>query len=236
MHNWDCDIMLLNQSLQVHLQFNILSWQEFDWRFGEKRLALLIDFSIGNASVFRVALDVMLILSRLIYLLLLDPSDHFVFLEIEALQFGRELELFIVVEFDQLLSLVFFKLSPLLNEFILLIFDPAVPVALRFQIDISSLPEKFLFPLGDDVETSALSLVDQLNFLVEKVAVLLNGSLNALHVRSTSIAILAHNFFNFGGIEPEPRFLEQSQISDGDRLRPRHACCAVDVDPLILLE
>ena len=32
-HDWNCDVMLFNQSLQVHFEFDIFSRNELDWWF-----------------------------------------------------------------------------------------------------------------------------------------------------------------------------------------------------------
>jgi hypothetical protein len=92
--------VLFNQSLKIHFKFDFLSWIEFDWWFLEQLLALIINFSIGYASILRMTLNVMLILSSLIDLLLLNSSNHFLLFNIQTFQFGTKFHFLIVVEFD----------------------------------------------------------------------------------------------------------------------------------------
>lgn len=201
MHNWNRDAVLIDQSLKIRFEFDILSRIEFDWRLLEQLLALLIDLSIGDAGVFSMALNVVLVLSRLIDLLLLDSPDHFFFFNVEVFQLSAELHFLIVIEFDQLLSLVFFELSSLLNHLVFLILYSVISISLRFQVNFSSLPKQFLLSLCDDVEASFLCFVYHLFHLwrfVEKMLVFLNCSLNTLIVWFATIAALAHILFNLG--------------------------------------
>lgn len=130
-HNWNRDAVLIDHSLKIHFEFDVFSRNEFDWRLLEQLLALLIDFGIGNASVFGMALNVVLILGRLINLLLLDSPNHFLFFNVEVLQLRAELHFLIVIELDQLLSLVFFELSSLLNHLVFLILYSIGSISLR---------------------------------------------------------------------------------------------------------
>jgi len=150
-HNRNSDIVFVNQSLKVRFEFDVLPQIKFNWWLLEQLLALIIDFSIRNAGVFRMALNVMLILSRLINLLLLDSSNHFFLLNIEALQFSAKLHFLIVIELDQLLSFIFFELSSLFYNLILLILYSIISIPLSLQINFPSFPKILFFSLCYDI-------------------------------------------------------------------------------------
>ena len=86
-------------------------------------------------------------LTILIYSHHLFTFYHFLFFDVEVLQLGAELHFLIMVELDQLLSLVLFQLSSLLNKLIFLILDSVIPIPLRFQVNFSSFPKQLFFSL-----------------------------------------------------------------------------------------
>ena len=235
-HYWNCDVVLLDQPLEVLLKFDISSRNKLHGRLDEEGPALVINFSVGNAGILGMTLDVMLVLSVLIDLLLSDSSDHFFLFDIETLQLGIQPNFPIVIKLDQFLPLHLFCFAPLPDHLILLIPLPTASVSLVFQIYLPSLPQILVFPLSDDLEAPFLSFVEELVVPLKEVVVLLDSSLNALHVGRASRLTLPNNLFNFPGVEPKLGLLEQSEVSDDRGLRSRLSRSVMNVDPMILLE
>ena len=124
----------------------------------------------------------MLIESVLINLLLFDSSNHFLFLAIDVSELGHKFDLFVIVELNESLSLLFFKLSFRSNFVIFHFHLPVVSFSLRSEVVLSSLPKVLLFLLSNNIKSSPLSLNDKLVFLHHNVVVLLFSSLDSLHV------------------------------------------------------
>jgi len=118
----------------------------------------------------------------LIDLLLFDSSNHLFFLGVKVSQIRHQLDLLIVVDLDESLSLLLLLSSSLLDLVILLLFHSVVSFSLGTKVILTALPEVLLLLLGDDVESATLSLNHELVLLHHNVVILLLGALNALHV------------------------------------------------------
>lgn len=115
------DIQLIDQLFNLMINLVVLSIVELDGWFVEKNMALLFDLSIRDSSVLSLRMDKMLVESVIIDLLLSDSSNHLFLLHVQVSQVRHEFDLFIVVEFEKSLSLLFFDSSSLQDSIVFLI-------------------------------------------------------------------------------------------------------------------
>jgi len=234
--NRNGDVVLLNQLLDYLINFDVFSVVEFNWSLGEKNVALFVNLGVGDTSILGLTEDEVLIESVLIDLLLLDSSDHLLFLGLEVTQLGHQLDLLVVVDLDQSLLFLLLQSSSLIDLVIFLLHHPAVSFSLGPQVVLSSLPEVLLLLLGNDVEASALRLNHQLVLLHHDVVVLLLGSLHGLHVWRATGAALGNQLLNLAGVKPQFGLLEQAEVGDGHRHGSREAGGTVNVHSVLLLK
>lgn len=200
--DWNRDIQLFDELLDLNVNFVVLSVVESDWWFVEQDVALLLNLSIGNPCVLSLRDDEMLVVCIFIDLLLFDSSNHFFLFHVEVSQICQELDFLVVLDLEQSLSLLLLKSSSFSNLFILLIFHSVGLVSLVSEVILSSLPESLFLLLSDDVESSSLCLDDELVLLHHDVVELGLGSSNALHVWCRSGAARVHHLFDFARVEP----------------------------------
>ena len=217
-HNWNSNIVLLNQLLQVLFKLDVSSRNEFYRRLYEKGLTLVINFSVRNTCILSVALNVMFVLSVLINLLLLYSSYHLFLLNIDILQFLIQSNFFIMIELDKFLPLHFLSLASLANHLILLIPQPIIFISFTLQIYLPSLPQILMLSLSDYLKAPFFSFVQKLVILLKQMVVFLNSSLNTQHIRRASWLTLSNNLFNFSRVEPKLGLLKQGQVSNNHSL------------------
>jgi hypothetical protein len=117
----DSNIQLIDQLFDLMINLEVPSLVELDGWFVEKNMALFFDLSIRDSSVLSLRMDEVLVESVVIDLLLSDSSNHLFLLHVQVSQVRHEFDLFIVVEFEKSLSLLFFDSSSLQDSIILLI-------------------------------------------------------------------------------------------------------------------